>query len=88
MNKVRVNSVYSFSPTWLDAASRPGTIFHEGDRVRVVNLYGCPPANTMGHCYVIPADAMKDSRGNYTCAFALVQTASLVKVEPKGMNHE
>jgi hypothetical protein len=23
-----------------------------GDVVRVVNLHGCPPANTMGHCHV------------------------------------
>jgi hypothetical protein len=23
-----------------------------GDEVRVINLYGCPKANTMGHCHI------------------------------------
>lgn len=28
------------------------TSLKDGDEVRVINLPGCPRANTMGHCYV------------------------------------
>ena len=28
------------------------TNLQDGQMVRVVNLYGCPKANTMGHCHV------------------------------------
>jgi len=31
------------------------TSLKSGDVVRVKNLHGCPPANTMGHCYVVDA---------------------------------
>jgi hypothetical protein len=50
-NKVRVNSIYYYVPNLLDRCDGR-TNLKSGDAVRVINLYGCPPANTMGHCYV------------------------------------
>ncbi len=48
--KVRVNSLYTYDPVLLDrTANLP---ISKDDIVRVINLHGCPPANTMGHCYV------------------------------------
>lgn len=50
-NRVRVNSVYIYEPVMLDRIDgRTG--LKAGDKVRVINLPGCPKANTMGHCYV------------------------------------
>jgi hypothetical protein len=51
MNKVRVNSKYTYQPVGMDVWS-PCTTLKAGDVVTVVNLRGCPPANTMGMCYV------------------------------------
>ena len=47
-HKVRVNSLYRYQPVLIDhdVPLETGTI------VRVINLHGCPPANTMGHCYI------------------------------------
>lgn len=54
--KVRVGSVYTFSPVLLDTVDPPyGVgigILKPGDAVKVGNLPGAPKANTMGHCYV------------------------------------
>ena len=51
MKKVRVNAVYAYDPVLLDVIDgRTG--LKKGDKVRVVNLPGCPKANVMGHCYV------------------------------------
>jgi hypothetical protein len=50
-NKVKVNHLYRFSPVLWDKLDPPYNV-HDGDIVRVVNLYGCPRANTMGHCHV------------------------------------
>ena len=48
--RVRVNSLYTYNPVLLDRmANLP---INKGDIVRVTNLHGCPPANTMGQCYV------------------------------------
>jgi len=49
--KVRVNANYIYYPCLLDMIDGrtdlvPGTV------VKVINLFGCPKANTMGHCYV------------------------------------
>lgn len=56
LNKVRVGAKYTYEPVMLDLLSPPygaeRGILKAGDQVKVVNLYGCPPANTMGHCYV------------------------------------
>lgn len=72
MNRVRVNSVYTFRPVLIDRAdSALMARISAGDRVRVINLYGCPRANTMGHCHV--ADA---TTGRF---IALVCCNSLVK---------
>jgi len=49
--RVRTNTEYIYYPNAMDRIDRrtsqvPGSI------VRVVNLPGCPPANTMGHAHV------------------------------------
>jgi len=49
--RVRANSVYYYVPNLLDRCDALTTL-KSGDTVRVVNLYGCPKANTMGHCHV------------------------------------
>lgn len=69
--RVRVNSIYRFNPAPIDGNSG----IELGALVRVVNLYGCPPANTMGHCYVIPATNAKGDNSN----FVMVCTGSLEK---------
>jgi hypothetical protein len=49
--RVRVNSLYVFEPVLWDVLDAK-TDLSKGDVVRVVNLRGCPPANTMNHCHV------------------------------------
>ncbi len=49
--KVRVNHTYRYDPVLLDVIHPPYNV-RPGDVVRVVNLPGCPRANTMGHCHV------------------------------------
>jgi hypothetical protein len=51
MKRVRVGRKYRYNPVPLDRINRPYNIT-AGDIVRVVNLPGCPRANTMGHCHV------------------------------------
>lgn len=48
MTRVRVNGLYWFDPVPIDRY----TPCVRGTVVRVINLRGCPPANTMGHCYI------------------------------------
>jgi hypothetical protein len=67
MRRVRVGSVYVYRPAVWDQIDPPYDL-QPGDRVRVVRLPGCPPANTMGHCHVAHLD------GRFA---GLVQTASL-----------
>ena len=54
--KVRVNSTYRYDPNGLDQIDPPDGvkrgILKAGDIVTVVNLPGCPKANTMGHCHI------------------------------------
>jgi hypothetical protein len=52
MKKVRVNSVYEYKPVYLDRFDPPVGNPKKGDLLTVVNLHGCPKANTMGMCYV------------------------------------
>lgn len=51
--RVRVGSNYIFEPVMMDITNPaiPGAL-KKGDLVKVVNLPNCPPANTMGFCYV------------------------------------
>ena len=55
MNKVRVKSLYVYNPVGMDLFS-PCAHAEKGQTVRVVNKFGCPPANTMGHCYIESLD--------------------------------
>src|SRR5271166_2831399 len=50
--RVRVGSIYLYDPVLLDKFARHLTGVRRGSTVRVINVHGCPPANTMGHCYV------------------------------------
>lgn len=70
--KVRVNSTYRFEPNGWDTLRATGNLVKAGDLVKVINLPGCPPANTMGQCYVTLV-------GDSSKAFQLVSTGSLVK---------
>ncbi len=68
--RVRVNSIYRFNPNGWDRLRACGDLVKSGDLVRVINLPGCPPANTMGQCYVrLVGDSSK--------AFQMVSTGSL-----------
>ena len=71
--KVRVKSIYRFSPNgWDTLRPTASGYLADGDLVQVINLPGCPPANTMGQCYVrLVGDSSK--------AFQMVSTGSLVK---------
>ena len=50
--KVMVGSKYIYDPVSLDRTNPPFGELKQGDEVKVINKYGCPPANTMGMCYV------------------------------------
>ena len=50
-NRVRAGSLYRFVPVMIDRCNPPYDI-EVNDIVRVVNLHGCPRANTMGHAHV------------------------------------
>jgi len=52
--KVKANAIYRYNPVLLDQFDGR-TSLKPGDLVRVVNLPGCPRANTMGHCHVSDA---------------------------------
>lgn len=64
--RVRVNSVYHYVPVGMDRFNPPVNAPEKGTLVRVINLYGCPPANTMGQCYVEVADS-KELVGMVCC---------------------
>ena len=49
--RVRVGSSYVYDPVLFDVANPPFGV-NVGDVVTVVNLPGCPKANTMGMCHV------------------------------------
>ena len=49
--KVRANSTYIYYPNMLDRLDGR-TDLVPGDVVKVVNLPGCPPCNTMQHAHV------------------------------------
>ena len=49
--KVRAGKSYKYNPNGWDVFD-PKTNLSKGDIVTVVNLPGCPKANTMGCCHV------------------------------------
>lgn len=51
MKKPRVGTTYIYQPVGMDLWDSR-TELKPGDRVVVVNLPGCPPAGTKGHCHV------------------------------------
>ena len=75
MEPVKANSCYIFNPTGYDVFD-PKTTLQKGEIVRVVNLPGCPRANTMRHCHV----QAKNNKGEWEFA-GLVLTASLDKLK-------
>jgi hypothetical protein len=56
--KVRVGSKYLYNPVPLDILNPPAGGLEKGDILKVINLLGCPRANTMGHCYVEKEDGL------------------------------
>lgn len=56
IKRVRVGSKYHFVPVAMDrCGSSPSPamgVVPIGAEVKVVNQRGCPPANTMGMCYI------------------------------------
>jgi len=68
--KVRVGSTYTYHAAGLLDKCDPKSTAQDGQKVRVVNLHGCPKANTMGHCHI------EDMNGNF---LGLVSTHSLRK---------
>jgi hypothetical protein len=72
MAKVRVGSWYAYYPVMYDVLHPPVNYIEEGAIVKVVNKHGCPPANTMGMCYV------EDGHGDF---LGMVCTNSLKPVK-------
>lgn len=50
--RVRAGVTYLYEPVMLDILNPPAGAPEAGDLLTVVNLPGCPRANTMGHCHV------------------------------------
>lgn len=51
--RVRPGSLYTFHPVMFDVLNPPAACdIADGEVCRVVNLPGCPKANTMGMCHV------------------------------------
>ena len=72
MDKVRAGGLYRFEATGLDRFDpKTDDDVKDGDIVKVVNLMGCPPCNTMGHCHI-------NKNGKFA---GLVLTMSLKKIE-------
>ena len=70
--KVRANSEYIFYPNMLDRYDGRTSLV-PGDLVKVVNLPGCPKANTMNHAHV-------ELNGRFA---GLVHTGSLYSLSDK-----
>jgi hypothetical protein len=66
--KVRKGIVYTFNAASYDLFDRNDNTPTNGTAVRVCTPYGCPPPNTMGHCFV------ETLNGKF---IGLVSTASL-----------
>ena len=72
-HKVSVGRSYLFYANLLDYEHKA----HNGRQGVVINLHGCPPANTMGHCYVQFGEAGSGERP------LLVSTNSLYSMSDK-----
>jgi len=66
--RVRNKQVMIFNAVGFDIIDRRDYNPENGTVVRVCNPYGCPPPNTMGHCYI------ETLEGKF---IGLVSTASL-----------
>lgn len=78
--KVRVTSTYKYNPIGWDVFHpTSNNDLHPGQLVRVINLRGCPPANTMGQCYVVPATNPTGNTPEARRGFVMVSTGSLEK---------
>ncbi len=53
--KVRAGARYIYKPVMMDICNPPYDL-EAGEVVTVVNLHGCPKANTMGMCHVLKAN--------------------------------
>jgi hypothetical protein len=53
LSHVRAGRRYVFKPNMLDVLLSRHHTCKDGDIVKVKNLYGCPPAGTMGQCHVV-----------------------------------
>lgn len=67
MAKVRVGKIYEYSKSGFDWLDSKTPVIVKGTKIKVVNLPGCPPANTMGQCYV------QDLSGNF---IGMIDTSS------------
>ena len=60
--RVKVGQTYTYGPVPLDRFNPPAGVLNHtletGQTVRVIDLKGCPPANTMGHCYIESLDGI------------------------------
>jgi len=72
--KVRKGAVYLFEAAGFDCFDRRENTPANGTLVRVCTPHGCPPPNTMGHCFV------ETLAGEF---IGLVSTASL---QPRDAN--
>jgi len=68
-NRVRAGSLYRYNPVAIDRLNPPYDV-NDGDIVRVVNLPGCPKANTMGHAHVQQLDG---TFGGLVCTNSLTK---------------
>jgi hypothetical protein len=73
MKRVRVGSYYVFKAVPFDIVNPPFSGIPDGSVVKVVNLKGCPKANTLGMCYI-------EHGGEFV---GMVMTASLVPFKDK-----
>lgn len=70
-NKVRVGSRYEYHPVLFDRLEPPAALeVKDGQVVTVIDLYGCPKANTMGMCY-ISLDGTKEGFAGMVCTNSL-----------------
>ena len=73
MKRVTAGKTYIYKPVLLDIINPPHNIKAE-DKVRVINLPGCPKANTMGHCHV---EHLNGIFAGLVCTNSLVKWAYL-----------
>lgn len=53
--RVKANAHYIYHANLLDVCDGR-TNLKNGEEVKVINMHGCPKANTMGQCYVVRAN--------------------------------